>query len=110
MNHLLVQKVVDFKGSLFRWGGKATNDALPHSGHQNLVAKLLPTFLGVVNDHDGPATLRLASRVKNLSLWWNVSAGMHRCDGRLVLRLVTVVFFLEEVSAGVDRRRALSFT
>ena len=46
--------MVDFEGLLLWRGGKPANDTRLHAGHQNVIAKLLPTLLGVVTDRDQP--------------------------------------------------------
>src|SRR5438093_1127386 len=76
----LLLQVVNFESGLLWWRGEPALDAFFQLGHQNFVPEALPTLLGIVNRHDGPATSRRASNVEDLAFWQAISAGMHRGD------------------------------
>src|SRR4051794_17927820 len=81
----LLLQVVNLEGALLRWRGKAPFDPLLHSWHQNAVAELLPTFFRLVDRHDGPATRRCTSRVKDLTFRQTTSCRMDGSDCCFVL-------------------------
>lgn len=76
----LLLQVVNLEGALLWWRGKAAFDPLLHSWHKDAVAELLPTLLRLVDRHDGPATRRRTSRVKDLTFRETVSCRMDRSD------------------------------
>ena len=76
----LLLQVVNFESGLLWWRGEPALDALFQLGHQNIVPEAFPTFLGIVNRHNRPATSRRASNVEDLAFWQAISARMHSGD------------------------------
>jgi hypothetical protein len=74
----LLLQVVNLESGLLWWHGKPALNAFFQLGHQNFVPEALPTLLGIVNRHDGPAVSRRTSNVEDLPFWQAISAGMDR--------------------------------
>src|SRR5437763_606786 len=69
---------------LLRRCREAARDALLHAGHQDLIAKLLPTLLRFMDGDDRPSPGRWTGGVVDLPLRQLAGAGMHGGDRRLV--------------------------
>jgi hypothetical protein len=54
---------VNLKGSFLWWPSEPASNPLFHLRHQDFVAKLFPTFLGIMNRHNRPATSRRSRNV-----------------------------------------------
>ena len=65
-NASLFLKVVNFDRSFLGRIGEPAHDALLHLRHQNAVAEMLPTFLGIVNRYNRPSACGRPSRVEDL--------------------------------------------
>jgi hypothetical protein len=85
-NASLFLKVVNFDRSFLGRIGEPARDTLLHLRHQNAVAEMLPTFLGIVNRYNRPPACGRPSRVEDLAFWQGFSIG-HRCNLCLVLLL-----------------------
>src|SRR3954451_14378939 len=77
----------ELEAPFFRWSGETTLNACLHSGHQNVVAELLPALLRVVNRHDRPAAVRCTGGVKSLALGQTAVARVNGRNRRLILSL-----------------------
>jgi len=79
-NASLFLKVVNFDRSFLGRIGEPARDALLHLRHQNAVAEMLPTFLGIVNRYNRPSACGRPSRAEDLAFWQGFSVRMHRCN------------------------------
>src|SRR5271166_4328703 len=79
-NASLFLKVVNFDRSFLGWIGEPARDAFFHLRHQNAVAEMLPTFLGIVNRYNRPSACGRPSRMEDLAFWQGFSVRMHRCN------------------------------
>ena len=68
-NASLFLKVVNFDRSFLGRIGEAAHNALLHLRHQNAVAEMLPTFLGIVNRYNRPSACGRPGRVEDLAFW-----------------------------------------
>jgi hypothetical protein len=68
-NASLFLKVVNFDRSFLGRIGEPARDTLLHLRHQNAVAEMLPTFLGIVNRYNRPPACGRPSRVEDLAFW-----------------------------------------
>src|SRR5260370_14837829 len=86
-NESLFLKVVNFDRSFLGRIGEPARDALLLLRHQNAVAEMLPTFLGIVNRYNRPSACGRPSRVEDLAFWQGFSVRMHSFNLCLVLLL-----------------------
>ena len=59
----LFLQLVNLKAGFLWWPSEPASNPLFHLRHQNFVAKLFPTFLGIMNRHNRPATIRRSRNV-----------------------------------------------